>query len=85
MSMGDPGPSQGYSSSYDTDTQSVWEVNYQSNDFTFLNKSLMKFGTGSDAEMHYCTCEYTGSGIYGASQMWRAYNSFDLIFIFKFL
>lgn len=33
--MGDPGPSQGYSSSFDTDTQSVWEVNYQSNGFTF--------------------------------------------------
>lgn len=44
----------------------------------------MKFGTGSDAGIHYCTCEYTGLGIYGGSQAWRAYNSFGLIFIFKF-
>ena len=85
MSMGDPGPSQSYSSSYDTDTQSVWEVNYQSNGFAFLNKSLIKFDTGSDAFLHYCTCENTGLGIYGGSQAWRTYNSFGLIFIFKFL
>jgi len=85
MSVGNPGPSWSYSSSYDTDTQSVWEINHQSNGFAFLNKSLMKYGTGYGEDMHYYTCEYTGLGIYGGSQMWRAYNSFGLIFIFKFL